>query len=67
MDIPHGLTVQGRTTELPGLGMPGTNGDEDSDAGPFSAPEFPGHHGHFVGGKPPPSTLPPMRHAGPLL
>ena len=29
------------------------NGNEDSNAGPFSAPACPGHHGHFGGGKHP--------------
>ena len=53
--------------ELPGEGMPGRIGDEDGDAGTFSAPACPGHPGHFVGWKPPPPTVPPMRHAGPLV
>ena len=46
--------------------MPGTSVDEDGDAGPFSAPAFPGHRGHFGRGKPPPPTVPPMRHSVPL-
>ena len=29
-------------------------------------PEFSGHRGHFGVGKPPPTTVPPMQHAGPL-
>ena len=44
--------------------MPRTSGDEDGDAGIFYAPACPGHRGHFGGGKPPPPTVPPMRHAG---
>ena len=43
------------------------SGNEDGDAGPFSAPACPGHRGHFGGGNPPPPTVPPMQHAGPLL
>ena len=52
--------------ELPSGVMPRTSGDEDGDAGKFSAPECPGHRGHFGGGKLPPPTVPPMRHAGTL-
>ena len=65
-DILHGLTGQGRPAELPGGGMPRTSGDEDINVGTHSALECPGHRGHFGGGKPPPPTVPPIRHAGPL-
>ena len=63
-DVSHGLTDQGRPAELPGGGMPRTSGDEDGDAGPFSAPVCPGHRGHFGEGELPPPTVPPMGHAG---
>ena len=43
-----------------------TSGNEDSDAGPFSAPEYSGHRGNFGGGKYPPPTVTPMQHAGTL-
>ena len=46
--------------------MPGTSGDGDADAGPFSAPACPGHRGNFGGGKPPPHTVPLMQHSGTL-
>ena len=46
--------------------MSGTGGDKNGDAGPISTPECPEHCGHFLGGKPPPPTVPLMRHAGPL-
>ena len=62
----HRLLVQGRPAELTSGGMPGTSGNEDGDAGSFYAPAFPGHHGHFGVGKPPPPTVPPIQHAGPL-
>ena len=47
--------------------MPGTSGDKDGDAGPFSEPACQGHRGHFGGGIPPPPTVPPMRHDGLLV
>ena len=65
MGVSHGLTGQWRPAELPGGGMSKTSGDEDGDAGTFSAPGYPGHSGHFGGGKPPPPPVTPMRHAGP--
>ena len=66
-DALHGLPGQWRLAELPSGGMPRTSGDKDGDAGTFSAPACPGHRGHFGGGKPPPPTVPPMLHAGPLV
>ena len=65
-DVLHGLPGQGRLAELPGGGMPRMSSDEEADAGTFSTPACTGHRGHFGGGKPPPPTVPPMRHAGPL-
>ena len=65
-DVSHGLPGKGRPAELPCGGMPRTSIDEDGNAGPFPASEFPGHYGHFGGGKPPPPTVPLMRHDGPL-
>ena len=46
--------------------MTGTSGKEDINAGKFYTPACQGHHGHFGGGKPPPSTFPPLQHAGVL-
>ena len=45
--------------------MLGPSGDEGGDAGTLPAPACPRHRGHFGGGKPPPPTVLPMRHAGP--
>ena len=59
------LSGQGRPAKIPGGGMPGPSGDEDGDAGTLSTSAYPGHHGHSGGGKPPPPTVNPMRHAGP--
>ena len=52
-DVLHGLPGQGTPAEMPGGGIPRKSGDEDGNAGSFSAPESPGHRGSFVGGKPP--------------
>ena len=65
-DVPHGLPGQWSTAEIPGVGMLRTIGDKDGDADTFYAPAYPGHCGHFGGGKHLPPTVPPMRHAGPL-
>ena len=65
-DASYGLPIQGRPAELPGGGMHRTSDEEDGNAGTFSAPAYPGHRGHFGGWKPPPPTVPPMQHAGPL-
>ena len=46
--------------------MSRTRGYKDGYAGKFSALACPVHRGHFGGGKPPPPTVPPMRHDGPL-
>ena len=64
-DIYNGLPRQGRPGELPGGGMPGPRGDKDGDAGALPAPAYPRHHGSSGGGKSPPLTVHPMRHAGP--
>ena len=66
-DVLHGIPVQGSPAELPVGGMHRTSNDEDGDAGTFSVPACPGHHGHFGGGKPPPVTVTPMRNARPLV
>ena len=65
-DFPNDIPGEGRPTELPGGGMLRTSGDKDNDAGTFYEPACPGNPGHFGGGKPPPPTVPLMRHAGPL-
>ena len=41
------------------------SGDEDGNTGKFSVLACPVNCGHFGGGKPPPPTVPQMRHAGP--
>ena len=51
---------------MPGGGMPGTSGDEDGIAEALLALVYPRHRGHSGGGKPPPPTVRPMQHAGPL-
>ena len=65
-DVLHGLPGQGRPADLPGGEMPRTSGDEECNAGKFSAPACPVHCGHFGGGNPPPPTVTPMRYDGPL-
>ena len=65
-DVPHGLPVGGMPVELPGGGMPRTSDDKDGDVDKFYAPACNGHRGHFGGGKPPPTTVPPMQYAGTL-
>ena len=66
-EVPHSLPGQWRSVELPSGGMPGTSGNEDNDAGQFSALSCSGHRGHFVGGKPPSPTVPPLQHYVPLV
>ena len=66
VDVLHGRPGQRRPTELPSGGMPRSSGNEYGDAGPFTTPACPGHRGCSGGGKPPPPTVPLMRHAGPL-
>ena len=61
VDVQHCLPGQGRPAEFPDSGIPRTSGDEDGDVGPFSAPEYQGHHGHLGGGKTPPPTVPPTQ------
>ena len=43
------------------------SGKKDGDSGTFNALACPGHRGHSGGGKHPPPTVPPKRHAGPLV
>ena len=65
-DISDVLSGQGRPTELPGEGMPGTSGDEDGDAGSLPTLECPGHCGPYGGGNPHPPTVQPMQYSGTL-
>ena len=37
-DVLHSLPGQGRPMDMPGGGITRKNGDEDDNAGPFSAP-----------------------------
>ena len=64
--ILNGLPVQERPAELPGGEMPGPSGNEDGDAGTLTSLEYTGHRGHSGGWKPPPPTVHPMQHTGPL-
>ena len=66
MDVPHVLPSQGRPAEMSVGGIHRISGDEDSDAGTFSATAFPGHRGHFGRVKPLPPTVPLMQNYGPL-
>ena len=66
IDISNGLPGQGRPAELPGGGMPGPSDDDNGDAGTLPAPACLGHRGRYGGGKPPPPTVHPMRHASTL-
>ena len=45
----------------------GTDGNEDGNAGSFISPACTGYRHNFGGGKPPPPTVPPMRHPGILV
>ena len=62
----NGLPGKGRPVEMPDVGMPKTSGNKNSNAGTFYAPACPGYRGCFVGGKPPPPTVPSMQHNGTL-
>ena len=62
----NGLLGRRGTAELPHRGVFGAGGNKDGDAGSFLPPAWPGYRHHFVGGKPPPPTVPPMRHVGAL-
>ena len=46
--------------------MPRPSGDKYGDVGSLTIPACTGHCGHSGGGKPPPPTVHPMIHAGPL-
>ena len=46
--------------------MSGTRDNEDVDVGKKILMACPGYCGGLGGGKPPPPTVPPMRHAGAL-
>ena len=65
-DVPDGLPEQGRAAELTSGGLPRSGRDKDGDADALFQPVCPGYRGHFGGGKPPPPTVPPMRHSGPM-
>ena len=60
------ITNRWGTAELPRQGRSGTFSNKDGDAGSFIPPACPGYRHHFGLGKPPPPTVPPMRHAGAL-
>ena len=46
--------------------MSGTGGDADGDAGILLSPACTEHYDYIGGGKPPPTTVSPERHAGAL-
>ena len=64
--LQDGILDRRETVELPRRGVSRTGGDEDSNAGSFLPPVFPGYCHNFGGGKYPPPMVPPMRHAGAL-
>ena len=63
-DVPDVLPNQGRAAEFPSGGLPRPGRDEDGDAEALFQPACPGYRDNFGGVKPPPPTVPPMRHAG---
>ena len=65
-DFLNDITSEGRPAKLPSGGIPGLSGDEDSNAGALTALACPRHRGQYGIGKPPPPTVRPMQHAGPL-
>ena len=56
-DFTNSIPGKGRPVELPGRGMPGPSGNEDSNAGALPAPACPQQRGHSGGGKSPPPTV----------
>ena len=62
-DFQNDLPGEGGPAELPSGGMPGPSGDKDGNAVSLPAPECPQHHGDSGGGKSPPPTVRPMKHA----
>ena len=66
MHLQYGFPNRQGTEELPHLGVSWRVGNTDDDAGSFLSMEFPGNCHHIGGGKPLPSTVPPVRHDGAL-
>ena len=66
LDFHNAFPGKGRPAELPGGGMPGPSGNEDGNVGALLAPACLRHRGHSGGGKPTPTTVRPVRHAGTL-
>ena len=58
--VPH----QGGYEGMPSGGLPGKGRDADGDEGTFMAQTCPGRRDHLGRGKPPPSKVLAMRHAG---
>ena len=58
--VPH----QGGDEGMPSGGLPGKGRDADGDAVTFLAQTRPGRCDHLGGGKPPPSKVLVIRHAG---
>ena len=52
--------------ELSRWGVSGKGSEADGNAGPLSTPACQGNRDHPGGGKPPPPTVPLVRHAGAL-
>ena len=65
-DVLDGLPNQGRAAELPSGGLTSPGREEDGDADALFQPACPRYRDHFGGGKPPPPTVPPMQHSGPM-
>ena len=57
---------QGRDKEVPSGGLPGKGRDVDDDEGTFLAQTCTGSRDHLGRGKPPPSKVSTMHHAGPV-
>ena len=62
--VQNELSREGRQETVPGGGMPGGVSDTSGDAGALRAPARPRHRGYTGGGKPHPTTVPPVRPSG---
>ena len=63
-DVQNDLTGYGRTSGMPGGGVPGQSVDENGNAGALRASACPRHRGDSKGRKIPSPTVRPMRHSG---
>ena len=63
-DIQNEFSDEGRQATVPGGGMPRGVSNTSGNAGALRALACPRHRGHIGGGKPPPTTVPPVRPVG---